>query len=62
MDSQDPASRCISRKYWEKFGAFWGGSWGLLIAAAFLWSPGVRVLAAGGRSQLRPSRRSRAAA
>ncbi|AWP22857.1 permease [Acidiferrobacter sp. SPIII_3] len=35
-------------KYWGKFGAFWGGLWGLLIGAAFLWVPGVGAIVAGG--------------
>lgn len=35
-------------KYWGKFGAFWGGLWGLLFGAAVLFIPGVGpVLAAG---------------
>jgi Protein of unknown function (DUF3341) len=35
-------------KYWGKLGAFWGGLWGLLFGAAFLFIPGVGpVIAAG---------------
>ena len=35
-------------KHWGKFGAFWGGIWGLLLGAAFLIIPGVGpVLLAG---------------
>lgn len=35
-------------KYWGKFGAFWGGLWGLLFGAAVLFIPGVGpVIAAG---------------
>jgi hypothetical protein len=35
-------------KYWGKLGAFWGGVWGLLFGAAFLFIPGVGpVIAAG---------------
>jgi hypothetical protein len=35
-------------KYWGKMGAFWGGLWGLLVGAAFLFIPGVGpVIAAG---------------
>ena len=62
MDSQDTAWPCISHEILGKVGGALGRMMGLLIAAAFLWVPGVRALAAGGRSQLRPSRRSRAAA
>ena len=28
-------------KHWGKFGAFWGGIWGLLIGAAFFMIPGI---------------------
>jgi hypothetical protein len=28
-------------KYWGKLGAFWGGLWGLLFGAAFLFVPGL---------------------
>jgi hypothetical protein len=35
-------------KYWGKFGAFWGGLWGLLIGAAFFWVPGVGPLLVAG--------------
>jgi Protein of unknown function (DUF3341) len=35
-------------KYWGKLGAFWGGLWGLLFGAAFLFIPSVGpVIAAG---------------
>lgn len=35
-------------KHWGKFGAFWGGIWGLLVGAAFLIIPGIGpVLLAG---------------
>ena len=35
-------------KHWGKFGAFWGGVWGLLVGAAFFVIPGVGpVLIAG---------------
>jgi hypothetical protein len=35
-------------KYWGKFGAFWGGLWGLLLGAGFFFIPGVGpVLVAG---------------
>ena len=35
-------------KHWGKFGAFWGGIWGLLVGAAFFVIPGIgSVLAAG---------------
>src|SRR5215472_6241275 len=35
-------------KHWGKFGAFWGGIWGLLLGAAFLIIPGAGpVLVAG---------------
>jgi hypothetical protein len=35
-------------KHWGKFGAFWGGIWGLLLGSAFLVIPGVGpVLVAG---------------
>jgi hypothetical protein len=35
-------------KHWGKFGAFWGGIWGLLVGAAFFMIPGVGpVLFAG---------------
>jgi len=35
-------------KAWGKFGAFWGGLWGLLFGAAFFFVPGVGpVLVAG---------------
>jgi sorbitol-specific phosphotransferase system component IIBC len=35
-------------KHWGKFGAFWGGLWGLLVGAAFFAVPGIGpVLVAG---------------
>jgi uncharacterized membrane protein len=35
-------------KHWGKFGAFWGGIWGLLFGAAFFLIPGIGpVLVAG---------------
>ena len=35
-------------KHWGKFGAFWGGVWGLLFGAAFFFVPGIGpVLVAG---------------
>jgi uncharacterized membrane protein len=34
--------------YWGKFGAFWGGLWGLLFGAAFFWVPSVGPLLVGG--------------
>ena len=35
-------------KYWGKLGAFWGGLWGLLFGAAFLFIPGVGPVVAAG--------------
>lgn len=35
-------------KYWGKFGAFWGGLWGLLFGAAVLFIPGVGPVVAAG--------------
>jgi uncharacterized membrane protein len=35
-------------KYWGSLGAFWGGIWGLLFGAAFLWVPGIGPLVVGG--------------
>lgn len=35
-------------KYWGKMGAFWGGLWGLLFGAAFLFIPGVGPVVAAG--------------
>ncbi len=35
-------------KYWGKTGAFWGGLWGLLFGAAFIWVPGVGPLLVAG--------------
>jgi hypothetical protein len=34
--------------HWGKFGAFWGGIWGLLFGSAFFWIPGVGPLLLGG--------------
>ena len=35
-------------KYWGKLGAFWGGLWGILFGAAFLWIPGIGPLVVAG--------------
>src|ERR1700727_2286983 len=35
-------------KHWGKFGAFWGGLWGLLFGAAFFWVPGIGPVRVGG--------------
>src|SRR5215204_5817188 len=35
-------------KYWGGQGAIWGGLWGLLFGAAFLWIPGIGLVAFGG--------------
>lgn len=35
-------------KYWGKQGAFWGGLWGLLLGAAFLFIPGVGPVVVAG--------------
>jgi hypothetical protein len=35
-------------KYWGKLGAFWGGLWGLLFGAAFLFVPGIGPLVVAG--------------
>jgi hypothetical protein len=35
-------------KYWGKLGAFWGGLWGLLVGAAFLFVPGIGPVVVGG--------------
>ena len=35
-------------KYWGKFGAFWGGLWGLLIGSALLFIPGIGPVVAAG--------------
>ncbi len=35
-------------KFWGKMGAFWGGLWGLLFGAAFLFIPGVGPVVAAG--------------
>jgi len=35
-------------KYWGKLGAFWGGLWGVLLGAAFLFIPGIGPVVAAG--------------
>jgi len=35
-------------KTWGGIGAFWGGLWGLLLGAAFVWVPGFGPLAIAG--------------
>jgi uncharacterized membrane protein len=35
-------------RHWGKFGAFWGGLWGLLFGAAFFWVPGIGPVLVGG--------------
>lgn len=35
-------------KYWGKFGAFWGGLWGLLFGAALLFVPGLGPVVVAG--------------
>ncbi len=35
-------------KNWGKFGAFWGGLWGLLFGSAFFFVPGIGPLVVGG--------------
>jgi hypothetical protein len=35
-------------KYWGKFGAFWGGLWGMLVGAAVLFIPGIGPVVAAG--------------
>lgn len=35
-------------KGWGGLGAFWGGLWGLLLGAAFVWVPGLGPLAVAG--------------
>jgi uncharacterized membrane protein len=35
-------------KYWGSLGAFWGGLWGLLFGAAFLFIPGIGPVVAAG--------------
>jgi hypothetical protein len=35
-------------KHWGRFGAFWGGVWGLLIGAAFFAIPGIGPVLVGG--------------
>lgn len=33
---------------WGKYGAFWGGIWGLLFGSAFFWVPGIGPLLVAG--------------
>ena len=35
-------------KKWGKFGAFWGGLWGVLFGSAFFFIPGIGPIVAGG--------------
>jgi uncharacterized membrane protein len=35
-------------KHWGKFGAFWGGVWGLLVGAAFFSIPGIGLVLVAG--------------
>ena len=35
-------------KSWGSVGLFWGGLWGLLFGAAFIWIPGIGPVAAAG--------------
>lgn len=35
-------------KKWGKFGAFWGGLWGILFGSAFFFIPGIGPIVAGG--------------
>jgi len=35
-------------KYWGKHGAFWGSMFGILLAPAFFWIPGVGPILTGG--------------
>src|SRR5579884_3208831 len=35
-------------KYWGKLGAFWGTVFGILVAPAFFWIPGVGPILTGG--------------
>jgi len=35
-------------KYWGKLGAFWGGLWGLLLGAAYMFIPGIGPVVAAG--------------
>jgi uncharacterized membrane protein len=35
-------------KYWGKTGAFWGGVFGVLLAPAFFWIPGIGPILTGG--------------
>jgi hypothetical protein len=39
---------CDRMKLWSKYGAFWGGIWGLLIGAAFLILPGIGPVVVAG--------------
>jgi hypothetical protein len=35
-------------RYWGKFGAFWGGLWGLLFGSALFFVPGIGPIVVGG--------------
>jgi len=35
-------------KYWGKHGAFWGGIFGIVLAPAFFWIPGIGPILTGG--------------
>lgn len=35
-------------KHWGKFGAFWGGIFGIIFAPAFFWIPGIGPILTGG--------------
>ncbi len=35
-------------KYWGRQGAFWGGMFGILLAPAFFWIPGIGPILTGG--------------
>jgi hypothetical protein len=35
-------------RYWGKLGAFWGGLWGLLLGAAYMFIPGIGPVVAAG--------------
>jgi hypothetical protein len=35
-------------KYWGKLGAFWGTIFGILLAPAFFWIPGIGPILTGG--------------
>jgi hypothetical protein len=39
---------CDRMKLWSKYGAFWGGLWGLLVGAAFLVLPGIGPVVVAG--------------